>query len=607
MLILGINDTHDASACLIKDGVLLAAAAEERFRRVKMIGSYPKKAIEHVLKYSGYSHSDLDHIAVATKSIPGSLLWNTVADFSIKDWLNLHEKFFFDKIYKKKNLSLKSVFPKFKPSVKLGYPIDKIKFETNSDTQIKNLRTIKDLRKDYISKFLKVDKKIIKFYDHHLCHGLYAYFVFAKDIKNKKVALITLDSGGDNTYNCISIIHKGKLKLISNSTKSLIGQIYESVTLILGMNPAKHLYKVMGLAPYASDHHKKGPRNIFLESFKIKGIKFYRSPKMKDYFTYFKKKLNHYRFDGIAGGVQDFVEIRLVQWFKNISKKTKCYHFIFSGGVANNVKANKVLSEQKFVKNLYIPPGPGDENLSIGAAYAAMISKEGLSKTSKLVNKIANAYWGPNLDKKEIENFKLHPFIKKNFIQIKDKQFEKTSTILAKGEILFFCYGRMEFGQRALGHRSILCDPSKFESIKKINTTIKKRDFWMPFTPSILKKFATKYVLNPKNIPSNFMTTCFDTTEIGKKHLKAAIHPYDFTVRPQIVTKQTCPAYYMLIEKFYKKTGIGGLLNTSLNIHDKPIVCQPLDIVNEILKNNNKAINYIYVQDTLYKRKNKNL
>jgi carbamoyltransferase len=603
MLILGINDTHDASACIIKDGVLLVAAAEERFRRVKMIGSYPEKAIEHVLKFSGYTSSDLDHVAVATKSLPGSALWNTVADFSIKDWLKLQEEFFYNKIYKKKNISFRSVFPKYKPSIKLGYPINKIKLELNSDTIKKNSKSIKSLREQYISNFLKVDKKIIKFYDHHLCHGLYAYFVFAKEIKNKKVALVTLDSGGDNTYNCVSTIHKGRLKLVSNETKSLIGQIYESVTLILGMNPAKHLYKVMGLAPYAADHHKKGPRNIFLESFSIKGIKFHRNPKMVDYFTYFKKKLNHYRFDGIAGGVQDFVEIRLVQWFKNISKKTKCNHFIFSGGVANNVKANKVLSEQKFVKSLYVPPGPGDENLSIGAAYAAMVSKLGLEKTTKLAKKIHNAYWGPKLEDKEIDKFKNNSFIKKNFTEIKDKNFNKTSAILAKGEILFFCYGRMEFGQRALGHRSILCDPSKFESIKKINTTIKKRDFWMPFTPSILKKFEKKYIVNPKNISSNFMTTCYDTTEIGKDHLRAAIHPYDFTARPQIVTKKTCPVYYELIEKFYKKTGIGGLLNTSLNIHDKPIVCQPLDIVNEILKNNNKAINYIYIQDTLYQRK----
>ncbi len=603
MLILGINDTHDASACLIKDGKLISAAAEERFRRVKMIGSYPKKAIQYILKSGGYHPSDIDHVAVGTKSLPGSLLWNTVADFSIENWLSLQENFFYNKIYNKKKISLRSVFPKYKPSVKLGYPINKIKFETNSDTEKKNLQYIKKLRKNYISKFLKIDKEKIEFYDHHLCHGLYAYFIFAKEIKNKKVAIVTLDSGGDDTFNCISVANKGRLNLISKKSKSLIGQIYESVTLILGMNPAKHLYKVMGLAPYASDYHKKGPKKIFLDSFKVRGINFHRSSKMKDYFTYFKKRLNQFRFDGIAGGVQDFVEIRLTEWFKNISKKTGCKHFIYSGGVANNVKANKVLLEQKFVKNLYIPPGPGDENLSIGAAYAAMVVKKGFYKTTKLVNKVSNAYWGPDIDKKEIIRFQNHPLIKKNFIKIKDKNFDKTTSILAKGEILFFCYGRMEFGQRALGHRSILCDPSKFESIKKINTTIKKRDFWMPFTPSILSNFEKKYFINPKKNPSNFMTTCYDTTKLGQKHLKAAIHPYDFTVRPQIVTKKTCPVYHSLIKKFHSKTGIGALLNTSLNIHDKPIVCQPNDIVNEILKKNNRAINYIYVHDTLYKRK----
>ena len=106
MLILGINDTHDASACLIKDGVLLAAAAEERFRRVKMIGSYPEKAINYVLKFSGYNSSDLDEVAVATKSLPGSIFWNVVADFTVKDWLKLQEKFFYEQIYKKK----KSIF-----------------------------------------------------------------------------------------------------------------------------------------------------------------------------------------------------------------------------------------------------------------------------------------------------------------------------------------------------------------------------------------------------------------------------------------------------------------------------------------------------------------
>ena len=128
MLILGINDTHDASACLIKDGKLISAAAEERFRRVKMIGSYPKNAIRYVLKSGGYTSSDVDHVAVGTKILPGSLLLNTVADFSIENWLALQENFFYNKIYNKKKISLRSVFPKFNLVIKLGYPINKIKF-----------------------------------------------------------------------------------------------------------------------------------------------------------------------------------------------------------------------------------------------------------------------------------------------------------------------------------------------------------------------------------------------------------------------------------------------------------------------------------------------
>ena len=141
----------------------------------------------------------------------------------------------------------------------------------------------------------------------------------------------------------------------------------------------------------------------------------------------------------------------------------------------------------------------------------------------------------------------VNSLIKKNFKAIKDENFKHTARYLSKGEIIFFCKGRMEFGQRALGHRSILCDPSKLDSVKKINIAIKKRDFWMPFTPSILENFKNKYFINLKKSNCDFMTTSFDTTELGKNHLKAAIHPYDATVRPQVVNKSTCKSYFKLI------------------------------------------------------------
>tara|TARA_Y100000590_G_scaffold428325_1_gene539501 strand:+ start:1382 stop:3229 length:1848 start_codon:yes stop_codon:yes gene_type:complete len=612
MIILGINDTHDASACLIKDGKLIIAVQEERFRRVKQIGSFPKESIKNIFKFTGYSSKDIDRVAVACKIMTGSLLHNVVADFKIDDWRKLHEVYFYNLIYRKKNISFKKVFKNFKPSIKLGYPLKGIKIDSNTATTHSVHLKIKKFRKKHISKFLKIDQNKIDFYDHHHCHGMYGYFAFSKLLKNKKkVAIVTSDGGGDNRCNSISLVNNLNLKSFPTKTISLIGKIYETATLLLGMNPAKHVYKIMGLAPYASEHHKAGPRKIFLDSFKVRGVNFYRNKKMIDYFVYFKKKLNIHRFDGIAGGVQDFVEILLSKWFNNISKKLNTKNFVFSGGVANNVKANKILIENENVDNFYVPPGPGDESLSIGAAYASLVNLVGFKKTSEIADIPKNAYWGIPIDQNNFLRFKKHPIIKKYYKAIKDKKFKLTSHYLAKGEIIFFCKGRMEFGQRALGHRSILCDPSNIQSIYKINSAIKKRDFWMPFTPSILDSFKNKYFKNPKKINCDFMTISFDTTDLGKKHLKAAIHPYDNTVRPQVVTKKTCVDYFNLINEFKKITGIGALLNTSLNVHDKPIICQPTDLIDELINNKNTAANFIYIEDTLFTKKtsilNKNI
>lgn len=161
----------------------------------------------------------------------------------------------------------------------------------------------------------------------------------------------------------------------------------------------------------------------------------------------------------------------------------------------------------------------------------------------------------------------------------------------------------MEFGPRALGHRSIIGDPSKPESVKKINEAIKMRDFWMPFTPSVLSEKIHKYVIQPKDVSDAYMTVSFDTTELGKKHLAAAIHPYDQTARPQRVEKSVSPEYHAIIKAFEKRTGIGAVLNTSLNIHGKPIVRKPIDIAEEILSNADVRLDNIFVDGVLFSKK----
>ena len=268
------------------------------------------------------------------------------------------------------------------------------------------------------------------------------------------------------------------------------------------------------------------------------------------------------------------------------------------------MKANKYLSERKFINKIWIPPGPGDESICIGAVYDYIYKRKGLNKALNYIKKPNDFYWGMDIDFYEIKKFIDNKEIKKRFNFIKDPKFKRTAILLKSNEIVFVCSKRQEFGPRALGHRSIVCNPSNIDLIKKINDTIKMRDFWMPFTPSILSNFKKKYLKKNEKLNLNYMTSCVEATNLGKKHLKAAIHPSDGTVRPQIVTKKKNSDYYQLISAFKQETGIGALMNTSLNMHEFPVVNNPKDIINEIiLKNKNVNFN-ILINDNLFIKKN---
>ncbi len=176
----------------------------------------------------------------------------------------------------------------------------------------------------------------------------------------------------------------------------------------------------------------------------------------------------------------------------------------------------------------------------------------------------------------------------------------KTANLLASGEIVARFEGRMEWGARALGNRSILMDPRNVEKVKELNKAIKKRDFWMPFAPTILKERQQDYLVNPKNIRSPYMTIAFSTTEKGRKELPAATHAYDSTARPQILEKEFNPQYYDLIKKFESLTGIGAVLNTSFNLHGEPIVCSPEDALKTF---ENSGLKYLTLNNYLVSKK----
>lgn len=262
-----------------------------------------------------------------------------------------------------------------------------------------------------------------------------------------------------------------------------------------------------------------------------------------------------------------------------------------------NVKLNQKISELKEVKEVFFMPSCGDESTSIGAAFLGYLQTCRGRGIKPKIAPIRDLYWGPDFSSKEIESFlKNEGFRKKYSIKKVDDPERVVAKFLAKGKIVARLRGRMEWGARALGNRSILVHPSLTEIVPVLNEQVKNRDFWMPFAPSILAERANDYLINPKKIPAPYMIIAFLTTPRGRKELRAAIHPYDFTVRPQIVEKSRNESYYRLIKEFEKITGVGAVLNTSFNLHGFPIVLGPKEAIYVF---ENSGLEYLVLENYL--------
>ena len=412
--------------------------------------------------------------------------------------------------------------------------------------------------------------------------------------------MITLDGEGDNLCGSVWTVKKGQWKKISETLGgNSIAAFYGLVTHFLGMKMNEHEYKVMGLAPYVSQYEIDKVYPLFEGLFWVDdNLTMHSKYPSGSYLQYFDKYLSHKRFDSIAGAAQLFVENLIVDLVNKSIKKTDIKNIVLSGGFFMNIKGNKKIADIKEVEHLVVCPSAGDESAPFGGAYFGyqILCEE--SSKDFLPENISNLYLGPDYSSEQIEG------VIKREKHFKIKKFSDIEKEIAKllklGKIVGRFKGRMEWGARALGNRSILMDPSRVDLKRELNEQVKSRDFWMPFAASILSERQKDYVVNPKNIKAMYMSIGFDTTQKGKKDLAAAVHPYDYTCRPQIVTNEQNPDYYKLIKYFEKLTGIGALLNTSFNYHGEPIVCSPADAFNTFKLTGLKYLalgNYLITKD----------
>jgi carbamoyltransferase len=265
-----------------------------------------------------------------------------------------------------------------------------------------------------------------------------------------------------------------------------------------------------------------------------------------------------------------------------------------------NVKLNQKISEVSEVKSLTVVPSAGDESTVLGACLYGYLEATKNSDHQKVWG-VKDLYLGTEYCESEISK-ELDKLGARNRFKIeKPANINiRIAKLLAENNVVARMDGRMEFGARALGNRSILANPSKFEQVKVINEMIKNRDFWMPFAASVLEEDAERYFINPKKIPASFMAITFNTRAIAWRDLQAAIHPYDRTCRPQIVSKSTNPAYYEIINEFKKLTGIGGILNTSFNLHGEPNVESVVDALHTL---NDSGLSYLALGPFLISKK----
>ena len=589
MIFIAIQSGHNATVGLSKDGEIIALISEERITRKKNYAGFPSESLRFIK--SKYLNNDFSNVNKFIFTDESGHVLKFVNNKINKEKLNVKEKSNKNDNKKFRIYLLYNILPSYLTNF-FGKLRKKIKDKSLNLNEKKNiLLKIFKLYPD-----LSFDLNKLEFYNHHETHALSFGFYFDKLAKDYLV--FTMDGEGDNISSSVSIFRNEKLeKLSENSSQCSMGYLYSQVTEYLGMKPFEHEFKVMGMAPYGKNEDVERIYYKIKHLLKLDSNGQFISHVTSSLYKYeLSKFFFNEKFQNICGAIQKMTEKLIVEWVNFWIKKKSIKNIIVSGGVFMNIKANKELLDLDTVRSLFVVPSSGDESCVFGALWK-INKKENINTT-----KITNLYYGINFEEKA-EEFIKDNNIEKEYELLKFDNYvklnEHVSQLLSENKIIGRCSGREEWGARALGNRSIICNPSKLENIRLINSTIKERDYWMPFSPTILDIDEKKYLYNKKNFENNFMTCLFDSTDAAQKDLICAIHPIDFTLRPQILKESQNPSYYNLISQFKEKTSIGAVLNTSFNLHGFPNVSSHEDAFTTFKKSN---LEYLIIENFLIKK-----
>lgn len=559
MYILGLNAYHgDSSASIMKNGEVIAASEEERFRRIKHWAGFPSEAVKFCLKEAGITVKDIDYITISRD--PSA---------------NIHKKL----LHAAKNLvSAKSLIDRLSNTRKvanvkeelsqaLGVPVSDIKAE------VKNI-------------------------EHHRSHMASAFFASPFD----EAAILSIDGFGDFTSTMIGIGRGKKIEVLDSVIyPHSVGVFYTAFTQYLGFDKYGDEYKVMGLAPYGSPTMVEQLRDVLI--FKDNGLfelntKYFRhvkegvqmsweggEPNIGSIFSDYlvekfgkarekQEELTQYHKD-LAASVQRITEELIFHILNHLQKRTGLKNICIAGGVAQNSVANGKVLQQTTFENLYIPSAGHDAGTALGSSlylYNHILEQPRLQP-------IYHASTGSRFCNDEIEEFLKKQNI--NYTRYSDEElYEHVTDRLLDAGVVGWFQGRAEFGPRALGHRSIIVDPRRTDAKDLLNAKIKRRESFRPFAPSIMKEYVSEYFEITDNVP--FMEKVFPIRKEKHAEIPAVTH-VDGTGRLQTVDEENNPRYYNLIKAFNAKTNVPILLNTSFN-ENEPIVNTPKEALDCFLR-----------------------
>lgn len=571
MRILGISCYfHDAAVALLEDGVLVAAAEEERFTRKKHDFEFPDNAIRFCLDQRNITGKDLDYVV------------------------------FFEKPFVKFDHLLRTSLQ--------GFPKTHWMFVQSMRTWLADKLWVKNL----ITKSVGIDPKNILFSDHHLSHAASAYFCSPFD----EAAVLTFDGVGEWSTTTMGV-GKGNDLTLTHELRfpHSIGLLYSAFTAFLGFEVNEGEYKVMGMAPYGvpkymdlvwqvvqqsddgafgldpqyfSIHYstKDSYTRKFTELFgKARDAETPFFTKTSGYASYYGDKPRNFdemcdynqHYADIAASIQAVTEDMIVMLARALHRRTGLSRLYLAGGVALNSVANaRILRDTPF-EELYIQPSAGDGGGALGAALYAWHTA--LGNTQRFV--MDHAYWGQAYNDGEIRSTLDERGLKAQYIDDESKLAEMAVERLTSGKVIGLFQGRAEWGPRALGNHSILADPRQAETMDIVNTKIKFREPFRPFAPAVLVEASESYFDLPdakNNMPVRFMLMVVPVLDDKQEAIPAVNHLG--TARIQTVHRETSPFYHRLIDCFGNATGVPVLLNTSFNVRGEPIVNSPADALN---------------------------